>query len=78
MERRIIRPRGAAGTRSAPGKPPIPTDRPAKAAATAAASAAAPQPGAPAAQVQRLRVDEDSAGQRLDNFLLRLLKGVPK
>jgi len=58
VERRIIRPRGEAGTRSAPGKPPIPTDRP--------------------AQVQRLRVDEDSAGQRLDNFLLRLLKGVPK
>jgi 23S rRNA pseudouridine955/2504/2580 synthase len=23
-------------------------------------------------------VDEDSAGQRLDNFLLRVLKGVPK
>jgi 23S rRNA pseudouridine955/2504/2580 synthase len=34
---------------------------------------------APAARVvQRLVVDEESAGQRLDNFLLRLLKGVPK
>jgi 23S rRNA pseudouridine955/2504/2580 synthase len=32
--------------------------------------------GAP--QVQRLTVDEGSAGQRLDNFLLRVLKGVPK
>lgn len=31
-----------------------------------------------AAQVQQLGVDEDSAGQRLDNFLLRQLKGVPK
>jgi 23S rRNA pseudouridine955/2504/2580 synthase len=35
---------------------------------------------APAAlpAVQRLRVDAESAGQRLDNFLLRVLKGVPK
>ena len=32
--------------------------------------------GAP--QVRRLVVDEGSEGQRLDNFLLRLLKGVPK
>jgi 23S rRNA pseudouridine955/2504/2580 synthase len=30
------------------------------------------------AAVQHLRVDEDSDGQRLDNFLFRLLKGVPK
>ena len=29
-------------------------------------------------QVQTLTVDEDSAGQRLDNFLMRQLKGVPK
>ena len=28
--------------------------------------------------MRRLAVDEDSAGQRLDNFLLRVLKGVPK
>ncbi len=28
--------------------------------------------------VQRITVDEESAGQRLDNFLLRHLKGVPK
>lgn len=28
--------------------------------------------------VQRLSIDEGSAGQRLDNFLLRTLKGVPK
>jgi 23S rRNA pseudouridine955/2504/2580 synthase len=35
-------------------------------------------PGAAAPQVQRLQVDENSDGQRLDNFLLRVLKGVPK
>jgi 23S rRNA pseudouridine955/2504/2580 synthase len=35
--------------------------------------------GAKAApQVRRLLVDEGSEGQRLDNFLLRVLKGVPK
>ena len=32
----------------------------------------------PTAAVQNLTVDEESAGQRLDNFLLRHLKGVPK
>ena len=31
-----------------------------------------------APSVQTLTVDEDSAGQRLDNFLMRHLKGVPK
>ena len=35
-------------------------------------------PAAQGPQVQRLVVDEGSEGQRLDNFLLRLLKGVPK
>jgi 23S rRNA pseudouridine955/2504/2580 synthase len=33
-------------------------------------------PAAPA--VQYITVDEESAGQRLDNFLVRMLKGVPK
>ena len=32
----------------------------------------------PTAAVKNLTVDEESAGQRLDNFLLRHLKGVPK
>lgn len=32
----------------------------------------------PAPAVRRVTVDENSAGQRLDNFLLRELKGVPK
>ena len=31
-----------------------------------------------APQVKSIAVDEDSAGQRLDNFLMRHLKGVPK
>ena len=35
-------------------------------------------PGAPGPQVRRLVIDEGSQGQRLDNFLLRILKGVPK
>jgi 23S rRNA pseudouridine955/2504/2580 synthase len=35
-------------------------------------------PGRNAPSVLRLTVDEGSQGQRLDNFLLRLLKGVPK
>ena len=33
---------------------------------------------ATAPQVQHLTVDEESDGQRLDNFLIRHLKGVPK
>ncbi len=35
------------------------------------------EPGAPSA-VRQLSVDEESAGQRLDNYLFRMLKGVPK
>jgi len=35
-----------------------------------------PDPHLP--QVKTVRVDEEDAGQRLDNFLLRQLKGVPK
>ena len=45
----------------------------------------APVPPAPAPavapvapQVRHLLVDDGSAGQRLDNFLLRELKGAPK
>jgi len=32
----------------------------------------------PVPSVQHLTVDDESAGQRLDNFLMRMLKGVPK
>lgn len=35
-------------------------------------------PALPTPQVKTVLVDEDSAGQRLDNFLMRHLKGVPK
>jgi 23S rRNA pseudouridine955/2504/2580 synthase len=34
--------------------------------------------GAPLPQVQSLTIEEDGAGQRLDNYLMRQLKGVPK
>jgi 23S rRNA pseudouridine955/2504/2580 synthase len=37
-----------------------------------------PEPSAPNPQVQNLVVDAESAGQRLDNFLVRHLKGAPK
>ncbi len=35
-------------------------------------------PPSSAPQVKSLTIDEESAGQRLDNFLMRHLKGVPK
>ena len=44
-------------------------------------NATVPGPDGPtstAPAVRRVQVDEAGAGQRLDNFLLRLLKGVPK
>ncbi|MEY2803500.1 MAG: hypothetical protein RL657_836, partial [Pseudomonadota bacterium] len=37
-----------------------------------------PEPSGRAPQVQNIRVDPESEGQRLDNFLLRHLKGAPK
>ena len=49
--------------RKARGKPP-------------AGSPAAEPAAAPA--IRHVRIEEDSAGQRLDNFLVKLLKGVPK
>ena len=42
------------------------------------AAKALPPGGCAAAEVRHLVVDAESAGQRLDNYLLRLLKGVPK
>src|SRR5439155_15867440 len=47
-----------------------------KRAATAKATSPAAPTAAPA--VTRVQVDEGSEGQRLDNFLIKLLKGVPK
>lgn len=46
---------------------------------SAATPAPAPaNPGSDAARVQHLRVDAESGGQRLDNYLMRMLKGAPK
>jgi 23S rRNA pseudouridine955/2504/2580 synthase len=42
------------------------------------AAKALPPGGCAAAEVRHLVVDAESAGQRLDNYLMRLLKGVPK
>lgn len=44
----------------------------------AAPSSASTAPAATAPVVRRVVVGEDQSGQRLDNFLLRLAKGVPK
>jgi 23S rRNA pseudouridine955/2504/2580 synthase len=60
---RIIGGKPAAKAKS--GKSPGPAPRPVPAA-----------PAAPA--VTRVTIDEGSEGQRLDNFLVKLLKGVPK
>ncbi len=69
MERRIIDGKAAAAVRT----------KSAVATGFCASPAAAAAPAAPAAPAAgRLTVDEESAGQRLDNFLLRHLKGAPK
>ncbi|MDH5538396.1 MAG: RluA family pseudouridine synthase [Rhizobacter sp.] len=46
--------------------------------AAGARSRAAPTAPAPVPAVHYVRIDEASQGQRLDNFLVKLLKGVPK
>jgi 23S rRNA pseudouridine955/2504/2580 synthase len=51
---------------------------PRKAGAARAPAAANPPPPAAPAAVRYLTVGPEQAGQRLDNFLLRLAKGVPK
>ncbi|CAN5826235.1 RluA family pseudouridine synthase [soil metagenome] len=48
-----------------------PAEQPGESAPAAAADGMAPA-------VQHVRIDEGSEGQRLDNFLVKLLKGVPK
>jgi len=55
------------GAKQSPAAAPNPADQ--KAAADA---------GAPHASIKFITVDAESAGQRLDNFLFRHLKGVPK
>ena len=55
------------------------SSKPLPARRTATVAAGVPAPAvAPAPEVRRLVVDEAGEGQRLDNFLMRLLKGVPK
>ena len=46
--------------------------------ARGAKAAVVKAPGAEAPAVHYVRIDEGSEGQRLDNFLVKLLKGVPK
>ena len=46
--------------------------------ARGAKAAVGKAPGAEAPAVHYVRIDEGSEGQRLDNFLVKLLKGVPK
>ena len=66
MSPRII---GAAACAAAQATPVAPAPHPAGAARAASVTPAA---------ARRLQVDEHGAGQRLDNYLLRALKGVPK
>ena len=76
MERRIIGAKPPPGAVK-PGHRPRKAIAPAQA-ADSQAQGPEPVPESAAPAVRRLRVDGESAGQRLDNFLLRLLKGVPK
>ena len=59
------------------GKPPA-SPTAGRAAPAAPLQGASPAPDKAALQATFVTVDEDSAGQRLDNFLIRQLKGVPK
>lgn len=63
------------GAKGAPPRKAAAKPRPA---GTTSRRAAAPASPSPAPAVQRIRVGEEAEGQRLDNHLLRLLKGVPK
>ena len=49
-----------------------------RAAALPARAAGAAPAAAPAPRVRNVRIDDASAGQRLDNFLAKVLKGVPR
>lgn len=76
MERRIIGAKPSPGVVK-PGRGPRTALAPAQR-TDFTAQAPDPVPATAAPAVRRLSVDAESAGQRLDNFLLRLLKGVPK
>ncbi len=66
----------AKGLARKPGKTPVWASAAASAPTPAPSVPQAPAPAAP--QATLVTVDEDYAGQRLDNFLIRQLKGVPK
>ena len=68
------------GARRTPSKlAPTPAKAAAPARAAAPKTAVPPSPSVPQAPSVRLvTVDERSVGQRLDNFLIKQLKGVPK
>jgi 23S rRNA pseudouridine955/2504/2580 synthase len=69
---------GAGSAKTArPGKPVNAPDA-GRSAPAASAQAASPAPERASPQATFVTVDQDSAGQRLDNFLIRQLKGVPK
>jgi len=70
--------KAAARRPAAPGTGAKPAARPAAPAARPTPAAAAPAVPAAAPAVRSVAVDAEFAGQRLDNFLLRELKGVPK
>jgi 23S rRNA pseudouridine955/2504/2580 synthase len=55
-----------------------PTKAPGLPASSGARRPAAPAVAPPAPEVSWVQVDEDGDGQRLDNFLIKRLKGVPK
>lgn len=71
------RPLGARVARPAAAAAAVPARAPAIKPAAKVAAAPVPVPAA-ALVVRHVLIDEGSAGQRLDNFLLRELKGVPK
>ena len=65
--RQALKPPVRTATPAAPPRPPVP-QRP----------DVREEPGKAPPQATLVTVDEDYAGQRLDNFLIRQLKGVPK
>jgi 23S rRNA pseudouridine955/2504/2580 synthase len=69
---------GAGSAKTARSGKPENTPDAGKAAPVAALQNLALAPDKAAPQATFVSVDEDSAGQRLDNFLIRQLKGVPK
>jgi len=70
--------KAAAGRQAAPAAVAKPRQRPAAPSARPARAAPVVAPPEAAPAVRNVAVDAEFEGQRLDNFLLRELKGVPK